>query len=234
MTPDEIISTIKRTTIPTLCVEGTQDKEALRKLEELLGIPGLILICNGRANLFEVFKRSYEFKDKKVVFLADKDLYVFKRIPKEYNGIIFTFGYSLENDVLSSKQAENLFTQSELKSFSEIVKTVSIYYWSECKKCHNSNKKPNWLKSYTIYERHLKKTFTIEHVDEKCIIWNKINSNPYKYLRGKNLLGCLHIPFSKRKKTVRYSPEQIIDISVRTKRSKELNNLIKKISCEFN
>lgn len=230
MTPDEIISSIKKSSIPTICVEGVQDKSALRLVEKLVGIRGSILICNGRNNLFAVWKRRNEFAGKKVVFLADRDLYVLKRIPSEYDGIIFTHGYSLENDILLSERWKHIFSEEDTQIF-ELAMNLSLnYYWNQCRTSFSSGAPPVWTSSFKLYEEHRLGNYVIEPGSDQCKLFNKIANKPYQNLRGKNLLDCIHIALSHSGRTTKFNSPHIIEISVKPKEGRHLKSLIKKIN----
>jgi hypothetical protein len=233
MTPDEIISSIKKTTIPTLCVEGVQDKHALRLFEKMIGINGSILPCKGRNNLFEVWKRRAEFGDKKVAFLADKDLYVFGKIPSEYNGIIFTYGYSLENDILLTKRWMKFLSPEDCLIFKVALGISLNYYWHECKKAFESGDSPVWMSSFRLYQDNISGIYKARSGSECCKLYKKISSNPFKYLRGKNLLECVHLSLSHNNRSAKYNAAHIIDMSVRPDGGRYLKVILKKISKEL-
>lgn len=230
MTPNEIISSIKKSSIPTICVEGVQDKAALRLVQNLIGIRGSILCCNGRTNLFAVWERRAEFADKKVVFMADKDLFVFKKIPSEYQGIIFTDGYSLENDILATERWKSLLTSDDTPVFSSAIEMSLNYYWNECKKHIKHGHQPVWVSAHRLLADHKSGSYSKVLGYEACCIYNKIAGKPFKYLRGKNLLECIHASLSHDNRATKYSPAHIIEISTRPKVGKHLNSILKQIN----
>jgi hypothetical protein len=159
MNASEIISAIKRSMVPTLCVEGTQDKAALRLLEDQIGLKGVVLPCHGRSNLLEVWAHRSEFTHKKVAFMADRDLFVFSGIPSNCVGIIFTNGYSLENDILESKRWKKLFDFNDIQTYEMTLDLAIKYYWSECNKYFNLNQCPCWVSSFKLVDDHKKGCF---------------------------------------------------------------------------
>ena len=85
----EIVDTLKRTSLLTVLVEGKDDASVYRYLEHKINIDDVdVLICDGRSKLIKIFERREEFKNTKVVFLADKDMWFFVGIPKQYFGQI--------------------------------------------------------------------------------------------------------------------------------------------------
>lgn len=217
MTSTEIIATIKRSQLPTLCVEGVQDKACLRMLERNVGINGLILDCGGRDNLLDVWTRRAEIAGRKVIFLADKDLYVFKRIPQQYSGVIFTHGYSLENDILESNRWRSLFDVHDAVEFELALDLTARYYWNECNKYFTQGLQPTWLSSFRLVEDHKNGVFPNIVGYDNCALYKKIKKNPVRYLRGKNLLDCVHYGLSHKNRMTRYSPQHIFELSCKPK-----------------
>lgn len=101
---DELISMLERSSLPTIIVEGKDDIIIYRKIESLLQNVVDVLPVGGRPNVLGIFdsiKTNPSLQDKKLIFIADKDTWVNTGIPSEYqsNILIFTHGYSIENDI---------------------------------------------------------------------------------------------------------------------------------------
>ena len=131
-TVDEVIGTLQRSTDPTLLAEGVDDIAMLRRLEDDLFETGLsIMPMGGRAAVLEVFRRRNEIPTTTtVLFLADKDLWLYKGIPAEYDHdtLLFTDGYSIENDLYRDGQFERLLTNAERIEFgSDLSKFLKWY-----------------------------------------------------------------------------------------------------------
>lgn len=130
LTVNEIIAYLKRTNLPTVLVEGTDDKSVYRYIENRLGeLDADILICNGRDALLEIFTRRNEFSAAKVAFVADRDMWYFTGIPDEYqNGVIFSAGYSLENDLYVKEIFEGLLEKEEKRKFMDLIQELSRWF----------------------------------------------------------------------------------------------------------
>lgn len=116
LTPEILIETIKRSSLPTILVEGTDDFDIYRNFENKIGTRKVdFLPCGGRNSILKIFERRQELTSKKVMYIADKDMWVFTSIPIEYKDIIFTNGYSIENDLYTDGEIllQNLFTEDE-------------------------------------------------------------------------------------------------------------------------
>ncbi|MCX8481078.1 MAG: hypothetical protein ORN58_04080, partial [Sediminibacterium sp.] len=95
LTEDELIAYLKNSDLNTIIVEGKDDATVYRWLEDEIGDFNInIMPCQGRETLFKVFDRKSEINNIQIAFIADKDKYVYTGIPKKYNDIIWTNGYS--------------------------------------------------------------------------------------------------------------------------------------------
>jgi hypothetical protein len=183
-------------------------------LERELGERGAIINCGGRINLFAVWNRRSEFNNKQVAFMADKDLYVFKKIPSQYKGINFTYGYSIENDILSSKKWMRLFDQEDNNCFNDTLNIALKYYWKQCKDHYTKGSSPEWVSTFRLIQDHKTGSICDSSGCETCSLFIKIKNNPYKYLRGKNLLDCAHYTLSRAGRSTKYKADHIMEFSV--------------------
>jgi len=121
LTVDELVSTLRRSNIPTVVVEGENDLIALSKLEERLSHLSVSLLpAGGRNNVLEVFKRRHEIgRDGEIVFVVDKDCWVLTGVPEHFINdiLVMTEGYSIENDAMIDGRIEDMLSGSEIESF---------------------------------------------------------------------------------------------------------------------
>lgn len=87
-----------------------------------------MISCGGRTALFDVYAQREFIADKPCVFLADRDMYVFDGIPQQYDEIIFTTGYSIENDILYDSKVEDAFSDRDLVKFDHMKKELSKWW----------------------------------------------------------------------------------------------------------
>jgi hypothetical protein len=198
---EEIISELsKSTSLLTVLVEGKDDALVYRyiedKLNDLISIDNRadIFICGGRLELIEIFEGRERFKNTKVVFLADKDMWFFVGVPKEYEDIVFTDGYSIENDVYIESVFNNLLDRDDRSLFDNLIKELSIWFAFEVNRyketgdskcdvsvdrvCPNNTFCPNFKKS-------------INFVDPPQHLINLVCDEYTRALRGKNLFQAL-------------------------------------------
>jgi Protein of unknown function (DUF4435) len=117
MTADEIIASIRTSTLPTVFVEGKDDMSVYRQIEKLFGTRKVNFFpCGGRTTLLEIFHRRNELSNITSLFIADKDMWVLTSVPSEFSDIHFTHGYSLENDLYIDGQhiIDGLLDEEEL------------------------------------------------------------------------------------------------------------------------
>lgn len=131
-TTDEIISTINRSSLPTVIIEGDDDVIIYRRLESVYASQGLsVLPVGGRDRVIEIFKRRSEITSAGVVcFVADKDAWVIIGVPAEFNvkEFIVTNGYSIENDALMDIKAEEFMTGAERCAFQAELERFCRWY----------------------------------------------------------------------------------------------------------
>ena len=127
LTPEELVAYLKRTSQLTLLVEGTDDKSVYRYIESRLDDLEIdCLDCGGRPSLLSIFNRKEEFSNAPVIFIADKDMWYFTGIPQEYAcGIIFTNGYSIENDLYIKDLFESLLDGDDQAMFRDLIAALA-------------------------------------------------------------------------------------------------------------
>lgn len=134
LTLEEIISTLEHSNLPAIVVEGKDDIIIYRELENL--VEADVISAGGRYTVLEIFKNKLtnpKLKNKKIVFIADKDTWVNTDIPNEYqhSDLIFTMGYSIENDVFMDYACEEIISRdNQRKNTFEKDKQKFIYWYA--------------------------------------------------------------------------------------------------------
>ncbi len=67
-------------------------------------------------------------KARKSWFLADRDMWLYSGIPSEFKEIVFTHGYSIENDVLCCTAVHRLLTADERRRFASTLKQLARWF----------------------------------------------------------------------------------------------------------
>jgi hypothetical protein len=129
MTEKEIIDYLKRTSLPTLLVEGEDDAAIYRWLENRLGVfSGSVLFCSGRDVLFSIYRNRETFPHGKLAWLADLDMWRFSPPPSDLQGIVFTTGYSIENDLYAGSEIEALMEDDERSRHSRLLSALCRWF----------------------------------------------------------------------------------------------------------
>jgi len=193
---DELISTLNHSQVPTLIVEGNDDFNIYRWIENRIKDLKIdVLPCTGRNNLLQMYKRKHEIRNPNVLFLADRDLWIFGSIPEEYEGIIFTEGYSIENDIYMAArgQIEALIPDSQQELYLTALFEYTKWY---CFEISNFLLKKNYELDFNIKKildnktKHLSQHFITERgyvkVNDEFV--DQVFAQFYLKHRGKSLL----------------------------------------------
>lgn len=240
LTVDEIVETLKRSSLTTVLVEGVDDVMIYRWLEDEIGIhKANFFPCGGRGILLEVFKRRSEFNHLTTVFVADKDTFVYINPPEEYNEIIWTNGYSIENDLYYGRGIEQLLSKTEKDIFLKSLNSFIEYYSFEIENFLNH-------KEFTFrnHPQHLicdlqhivKQSFLeeINFVKPRQEIINNLKENYDILIRGKSLFALITRILSSKNRLIKHSKASLLEHCYRTHNSemfiKLLDSINRKIS----
>ena len=129
MTVDECVAALHRTYLPTVIVEGKDDMQIYQWTERRVGIQNAnVLPVGGKETLLAVYERRNEFAHLPVAFVADKDLWLFSGIPPDYPDIIWTEGYSIENDLYAGASLENLLNADEVEEHRQVLDSIIEWF----------------------------------------------------------------------------------------------------------
>ena len=130
-TVDELVSTLRRSKLPTVVVEGRDDMQIFRWMEDLLEVHEIDILAAGmRSNVLAVYNRKSEFAHVPVAFIADQDKELFTQLPVGYEEIIWTQGYSIENDLYAGADPslETLMDPHEADEHKDVLNTVVKWF----------------------------------------------------------------------------------------------------------
>ncbi|NOZ34025.1 MAG: DUF4435 domain-containing protein [Chlorobi bacterium] len=228
LTPDILIKTLKRSSLPTVLVEGKDDFLIYRKFQNKIGARFVSFLgCGGRNTLLNIYDRKKEFSNKKVMFIADKDMWVFSSVPEKYNDIIFTKGYSIENDLYEDGQLflNEILESNEKERFKIIINQLILWFAFEVNKIKSEEEYNTEFSEVTIlskntFDRELNK-FTDNFISKRGkedadneIVKKIVDSFVHK-LRGKFIFQIFELLFQERKNKkgkVTYTKEQLFDL----------------------
>lgn len=128
---DELVAALRNSTLPTLLVEGRSDMEIFNAIEELCFDGGIdILPVNGRRVLINLYERRLEYSGTPVAFLADSDMYIFSGHPDKLSDVVFTSGYSIENDLLQGGKALRMINSKHGAEWKQILEILCHWFSS--------------------------------------------------------------------------------------------------------
>ena len=128
-TVEELVAALRRSALPTVLVEGQEDMRIYRWVEARLGNRAAnVLPTGGRDKLLSVYERRQEFAKLPVAFVADKDMWLFSGIPSNYDGVIWTDGYSIENDLYAGADLENLLEAEEALEHQQTLNAIVEWF----------------------------------------------------------------------------------------------------------
>jgi hypothetical protein len=232
LTVDEIVNTLKRSSLTTVLVEGREDVIIYRWLEDEIGIAKAnFLPCGGRNKLLEVYERRAEFPDITTVFVADKDTYVYVNPPDGYEEIIWTNGYSIENDLYYGRRIETLMGAEENVTFLKSLNSFIEYYAFEVTKLIEGeefslrNHPQNIICEIEneVKQEFLEEVNFVKATDE---IERNIRENYDVLIRGKSLFGLLTRILSNKTRPIKHSKLSLLEHCYRTHQSEKFSELI--------
>jgi NAD+--asparagine ADP-ribosyltransferase len=239
LTVEEIVETLKRSSLTTVLVEGKDDVIIYRWLEDEIGISNAnFLPCGGRDKLLQIYERRNEFSDISVIFVADRDAYVYINPPNEYQDIIWTNGYSVENDLYYGREIESLLSNEEKNSFIKSLNSFIEYYAFEVENLIDGNEfnlrnHPQYVLcdiKHEIKEEFLE-TIDFKKANEK--LENNIKENYDVLVRGKSLFALLTRILSNKARKIKHSKMSLLEHCYRTHESEKFKELIQKIEVKI-
>ena len=128
-TVDELVATLRRSQQPTVVVEGKDDMRIYRWVEARVGnTKADVLATGGRNTLLAVYRRRNEFANLPVAFVADRDLWLFSEIPADCHDVIWTQGYSIENDLYAEAELEDLLDAHEVDEHQQMLYAIIEWF----------------------------------------------------------------------------------------------------------
>ena len=132
LTESVLVPALHRSHLPTVIVEGKDDEQIYRWTEARIGTQNAnVLFVGGRETLLSVYKRKNEFAHLPVAFVADRDLWLFSGIPPGYPDIIWTEGYSIENDLYAGANLERLLYADEVDEHRQVLEAIIEWFGFE-------------------------------------------------------------------------------------------------------
>lgn len=227
LTEDELISTLRHSEMPTILVEGKDDLKIFRWLEDDINALSSthvdILPCGCRNTLLKLYKQRSTFS--KVIFVADKDQYVYGTIPPEYSDVVFTTGYSIENDLYQGKGIENLFDKQDRAIFNKALDSYLEYYAREVEKCIKGEEFKLTQSPQEILKCYLlKDEYKPQQPPQQSMVL-KLKENYDLLLRGHSLFQLLLMVLTRKERLSKPNMDSIYEMCYKSYKSECILNL---------
>lgn len=236
VTTEELLATLKNTALPTVVVEGLDDMIVYRAIEEKLAHLSIsILPTGGRSKLLDIYrKRSEVHTTSALIFIADRDTWVQTGIPQEFDGpnIIWTDGYSIENDAIRDGELVKLLKGVEKEKFNRELNEFLQWYALAVSRHLQDPTVPICLHPNHILDAHDKDALTKVNEGESypTPLLDEIASDPKKLVRGKSLLFLLVRNLSYKGREPRHSDKALLEVAA-MKPGPFLSEIIQKVEC---
>lgn len=218
-TTEELYQLLKKTSLPTVLVEGKNDIIFYRTVEEELQDLGIDMLPAGNKDaVLELRQRlKAEPISIPIAFIVDKDLWVHGGNPRqsEMEDVITTDGYSIENDLFIDGDLTQLLYLAEKDDFAaDVDKFVKWYSLA----VHR-----NLVSGTSGFRTHPGKILDDPDHYATCmvlsagelypdVLMKEISASYSRLLRGKSLFALLHRQLSRRGRATKFSEKQLMEI----------------------
>lgn len=130
----ELVTLLRFSQLPTVIVETSNDVRIYKLWVEsrLFGTYKVDVIdVGGRDNLLHLYERRSEFANVPVVFVGNQGMWVFSDIPEYYADILWTQGYSIDNDIYSNGRIRQLIQYNPTIEYDEVIEAVIKWFACE-------------------------------------------------------------------------------------------------------
>ena len=130
---DELVATLRHSEKANIIVEGDDDIIIYRKLVDRFKANEVdIYPAGGKDPLLRVYEelsdaeKKGDFRHAPVTFIADCDMWLFRGIPSCYDDIIWTEGYSIENDLYSNAKLRGRV--GNIAEYDQTLDSISMWF----------------------------------------------------------------------------------------------------------
>jgi hypothetical protein len=236
LTIDEWVQTIRRSALPTVVCEGNTDLSVLRFVEQALD-PAIVslLPCGGKDMVLGIYSRRQEFSNARIAYLADKDTWIFNGVPNKYRGIILTWGYCIENDVLDGARIEDLLTPAERVRFQRSLIGIVRWFAFEIGKLQDGGSPAVAAHVDQILRQSSDMLTTrflqnIGFKEPSSEVVSRIFGEYKRLLNGKTILHLLVRLLSHPTRKSKYQSLNLLEISVKLYSNARITRIIRRIS----
>lgn len=206
------IALLERSSLPTVLTEGSSDYRVIRRIEERLADCGLdFLPLGGRTTVLGTWSGLSAERRNNVVALVDLDTWIYLGIPLEYQhrSIIYTQGYSIENDIFMDSDLIKLCDSAERIRFYQNLERVCAYHAREIEKCRAGEDYELSIKAHKIVRSpDISPSLNVDELALKNVLFRHFG----QVLRGKSLFELLSIELTNSKRRVKFGYDHLYEI----------------------
>lgn len=236
LSDDELIATINHSSEPYIIIEGPDDVMIYRWILDDIGFTAYLEPRNGCDGVKKMYDRRNEIKNSKVIYICDKDTIVYTGvIPKGYEDIIYTTGYSIENDLYQGRKIEEqLFEIKDSEFFEKALNSFLRYYACELEKfrrgeCFDFQEKPEAIINHTDYSLQLSLLTDYKEPSSATISYLKTDYDIL--IRGHSLFKLVGMILHRKNREPKYSEKALYEMCYKFCKSHSiilLQELVKK------
>ena len=130
---EELANSLRISNKPNIVVEGDNDEIIYGTLVDRLDVFDVDFFPAGcRSTLLNLYEElsdcesKGDFRHAPVAFIADRDMWLFRGIPDQYDDIIWTEGYSIENDLYSCVKLRDRVGNKE--EYDQTLDSISMWF----------------------------------------------------------------------------------------------------------
>ena len=198
-TLENLVNALRLSNKPNIIVEGRDDEIIYGTLVERLGRFDVGFFSAGSKDtllyLYEElseYENAGDFRHAPVAFIADRDMWLFRGIPVCYDNIIWTEGYSIENDLYSyAKLRDRIGNEAE---YDQILDAISMWFAYKVEEYLEKNPPEKTFESIRD-EEHVEVAYRLNRVvpPEKTTLAPDLEFLPSDHERVRDLRSAYHL-----------------------------------------
>jgi len=239
LTVDELFATLSHSFLPTVVVEGNDDLIVFRRLEqEFASVDLSVFPVGGRENVLGLFdKKAMLPNEHNFAFIADLDSWIVTGVPTKYQSdrLLFTTGYSIENDIIVDGALEDYFSKEERHKFSQELSVFTDWYALAFSRFLNDSTQSFDLHPNQVFdnEAKIKELMTLAEGEEyPQDLRLQFIENYKSQIRGKSLFALIMRQLSYKGRPVRHHGKSLMEV-VAVARGSLLNTFYARIENIF-
>ncbi|MCY3739671.1 MAG: DUF4435 domain-containing protein [Candidatus Poribacteria bacterium] len=198
-TLENLVDALRLSNKPNIVVEGQDDEIIYGTLVKRLGRFDVGFFSAGSKDtllhLYEElaeYENAGDFRHVPVAFIADRDMWLFRGIPDQYDDIIWTEGYSIENDLYSYvKLRDRIGNEAE---YDQILDAISMWFAHKVEEYLEKNPREKTFESIRD-EEHVDVAYHLNRVvpPEKTTLAPDLEFLPSNHERVREVRSTYHL-----------------------------------------